>query len=71
MPLSLCKGLFSLQDLGSLQVTELDCDLFQGARQDGEACKVLGMAVPLDDLGGYLCWLKSQFLAGPGPRLLA
>ena len=50
--LALRERLLGLLHFGALQMTNLDGELFQGAGDDRQGGKVIGMTVALDDLIG-------------------
>ena len=48
--LPLGEGLLDLADLGPLEMADLDGDLLDGRREQGQGGEDLGVAVPLQDL---------------------
>ena len=57
------KRLLGLEDLGSLEVADLRGELVEGGADDGKGREVLGVAVPLEDLGGDRGRLQPEFAA--------
>ncbi len=62
--LALGERLLELEDLGPLEVADLDGELFDGGGEKGQGREDLGMAVPLQDLGRDLGRLELELLEG-------
>src|SRR5256886_7392031 len=63
--LPLAEWLLRLEDLGALEPPHLERNLFKRRARHGEHRAELGVAVPLDDLGGHRRGLEAELPAHP------
>ena len=63
------ERLLGLQDLGALQVTELDAPVLKGRTHQRESVHVFGVQIALDHLGGNRRGAQSELLAHVGLHL--